>query len=229
MHGTPDIALVLGGLVVILVAARGGGLLAQRLGQPAVLGELLAGVVLGNLGLAGWHGLGALRDSPALELLSQLGVLFLLFMVGLESDVRRMAAVGGSALLVAVVGVVVPMGLGALLTAWWYPQHPNLAHWFVGATLAATSVGITARVLADLGRSDTLEGRIILGAAVIDDVLGLIVLAVVAGLIEAVNAGRTFDTGVLLTIVGKSVLFLGGALLAGSWLSRRVFRIASRV
>ena len=229
MHGIPDLAAVLGGLVVILVAARLGGVLAQRLGQPAVLGELLAGVLLGNLGLLGWHGLAPLRDSPAIELLSQIGVLFLLFTVGLESDVRRMAAVGGSAFLVAVVGVVVPMVLGATLSTWWFPLHQGLSHWFVGATLAATSVGITARVLADLGRADTLEGRIILGAAVIDDVLGLIVLAVVAGLIEAVDAGRVFDIRVLLLIAGKSVLFLGGALLIGSWLSRRVFKFVSSV
>src|SRR4249919_2525704 len=106
MHGMFDLAPVLGALVIILVAARMGGALAQRLGQPPVLGELLAGVVLGNLGLLGWHSLSALRDSAPLELLSQLGVLFLLFTVGLESDVKRMAAVGSSAFLVAVIGVI---------------------------------------------------------------------------------------------------------------------------
>ena len=224
-----DLAPVLGALVVILVAARMGGALAQRLGQPPVLGELLAGVLLGNLGLLGWHGMSVMRESAPLELLSQLGVLFLLFTVGLESDVKRMAAVGSSAFLVAVIGVIVPMLLGATLTAWWYPQHPRLADWFVGATLAATSVGITARVLSDLGRADTLEGRIILGAAVIDDVLGLIVLAVVAGLIDAANAGRPFDAREVLLIVGKSVAFLGGALLVGRGLSKRVFHIARNV
>jgi Kef-type K+ transport system membrane component KefB len=224
-HG-PDILPILGGLVVILAGAKLGGSLFARAGQPAVLGELVVGVVLGNLGLIGFHGLEWVRELESLELLGELGVLFLLFQVGLHSNLPQLMAVGGSSLRVATIGVVVPMVLGYFCSAWFFPDHLTLTHWFVGATLAATSVGITARVLSDIRRTDSVEGRIILGAAVIDDVLGLIVLAVVAGIIEAVGQGRSFDPVVVFWIVLKAAGFLVGALLIGRRLSRRVFRIA---
>jgi Kef-type K+ transport system membrane component KefB len=104
-----------------------------------------------------------------------------------------------------------------------------LADWFVGATLCATSVGITARVLGDLGRASSTEGRIVLGAAVIDDVLGLIVLAVVAGLLDAANLGKTFALGSVLWILAKSLVFLVGAVVIGQWVSPRLFRAAGRL
>jgi Kef-type K+ transport system membrane component KefB len=119
--------------------------------------------------------------------------------------------------------------LGYFTSSWFFPDHNPLTHWFVGATLSATSVGITARVLADLKRTSSTEGRIILGAAVIDDVLGLIVLAVVAGLIEAADRGETFEAMSVAWIVGKSLLFLIGAVLAGQWLSRHAFKFATRL
>jgi Kef-type K+ transport system membrane component KefB len=213
-------------LVVILVGARLGGSLLARIGQPPVLGELLVGVLLGNLGLLGVHGLDWLRELEGIELLAEIGVLFLLFEVGLHSNLGQMIAVGRSSLLVAIVGVVAPMALGYLCSAAFLPQHDPLTHWFVGATLCATSVGITARVLKDLARSESAEGRIILGAAVIDDVLGLIVLAVVAGIIQAVDAGRTFQPVSILWIVAKAIGFLAAAIILGRQLSRRVFRVA---
>ena len=179
-----DLLPILGALALILLGARLGGSLFERLRLPAVLGELVVGVILGNLGLIGVHGLDGVRDLPGLELLAGLGVLFLLFQVGLESDVRQMLAVGPSALLVAVLGVIVPIGLGFAVSRAFFPAQDALVHWFVGATLCATSVGITARVLADLGRTRSVEGRVILGAAVIDDVLGLMVLAVISGAAE---------------------------------------------
>ncbi len=220
---------VLLALVLMLVGARIGGAVAERFAQPPVLGELLAGVVLGNLGLSGWHGLDALRTLPGLELLAQIGVLFLLFEVGLETDVAQMAAVGPSALLVATLGVIAPIALGYFASAWFFPaQHP-LSHWFVGATLCATSVGITARVLRDLRRTRTPEGRIILGAAVIDDVQGLIVLAVVKGVIEAVDRGRAFEASAVLVILAKALAFLGVAFALGRWASRTVFRLGARL
>jgi Kef-type K+ transport system membrane component KefB len=156
-------------------------------------------------------------------------VLFLLFEVGLESDIRKMMAVGTSSLLVAVLGVVVPMVLGYFCSSWFFPTHNPLTHWFVGATLAATSVGITARVLADLKRTTSTEGRIILGAAVIDDVLGLIVLAVISGLIEAADRGQAFHPTSVLWIIGKSLIFLVGAVVVGQWLSRHAFKLATRL
>ena len=228
-HGGVDMLPVLEALALILVLARLGGALFERLKLPAVLGELAAGIVIGNLGLVGFHGLDALKSVPTVEAFAQIGVLFLLFQVGLESDIAKMAAVGLSATLVAVLGVVAPMLLGLGVSEWFLKGHHVLAHWFVGATLAATSVGITARVLGDLGRATSVEGRIILGAAVIDDVLGLVVLAVVAGLIEAADRGRAFDAIGLVAIVGKALGFLVLAVVVGRWLSRVTFRFAARL
>ncbi len=228
-QGGVDMLPVLAALALILVLARLGGALFEYFKLPAVLGELAAGIVLGNLTLVGYHGFDELRSLPTVEAMAQIGVLFLLFQVGLESDVAKMAAVGLSASLVAVLGVVAPMLLGLGVSQGFLGGHHFLTHWFVGATLAATSVGITARVLGDLGRSASVEGRIILGAAVIDDVLGLVVLAVVTGLIAAVDAGRAFDALGLLAIVGKAIGFLVVAVVAGRWLSRVTFRIAARL
>jgi Kef-type K+ transport system membrane component KefB len=225
--GDSELMPVLGALVLMLVGARLGGALFERFGQSAVLGELLAGIVIGNLGLFGLHALEGLRDLKALDILAQIGVLFLLFEVGLETDVRKMHMTGGSALAVAVLGVVAPMLLGYGVSAWFFPSHNPLTHWFVGATLTATSVGITARVLADLKKTTSAEGTIILGAAVIDDVLGLIVLAVVSGVIQAADRGVAFQPLSVLAIVGKALAFLVGALFVGRWISRRTFQVAA--
>lgn len=227
-HTDPIAPLALA-LAIILVAAKIGGELAVRIGQPAVLGELMTGLLLGNLGLVGIHGLEWLRTSEFLDLLARLGVLLLLFQVGLESTVKQMLSVGGTAMLVATVGVVVPMGLGWLCSALLLPDHPTVVHAFVGATLCATSVGITARVLKDLGSSQTPEARIILGAAVIDDVLGLVVLAGVSGVIAATAAGTRFSVLGLGWIVAKAAVFLVGALALGLWLTPRVLRQAARL
>jgi Kef-type K+ transport system membrane component KefB len=227
--GAIDMLPVLEALALILVLARLGGALFERLRLPAVLGELSAGILLGNLGLVGFQGFDAIRSLPVVEAMAQLGVLFLLFRVGLESDVAKMAAVGLSATLVAVLGVVAPMLLGLGVSQAFLAGHHPLTHWFVGATLAATSVGITARVLGDLGRAASVEGRIILGAAVIDDVLGLVVLAVITGLIEAANAGRAFDAMGLAAIIGKALGFLITAVIVGRWLSSVTFRFAARL
>src|SRR5204863_9659619 len=180
----------------------------------------------GNLGLLGFHGFDALRGLEGLDILAQIGVLFLLFQIGLQSDLRQMVAVGASSMLVAVLGVIAPMVLGYFCSRWFFPAHNVLTHWFVGATLCATSVGITARVLADLGKTASTEGRIILGAAVIDDVLGLIVLAVISGIIAAADSGRRFEPTAVLGILGKAVGFLAAALVIGQWVSKQVFRVA---
>jgi len=190
-----------------------------------VLGELLFGMALGNLGLLGFGGLEFLR-APGLEIQAQLGVILLLFQVGLESNVEEMLSVGGSSLLVAVLGVIAPFFLGWGVSAWLLPEEETLAHVFIGATLCATSVGITARVLKDLGKLNTRESKIVLGAAVIDDVLGLVILSVVAGTISAANTGGSLDSLDALAIIGKAVGFLVGAILIGGWLSKRVFRLA---
>src|SRR5262245_53171971 len=220
---------ILGGLAIILAAAKLGGDLATRARQPAVLGELVAGVLLGNLGLIGITGLQGLESNATLETLAQIGVIILLFEVGLESTVGDMMKVGVTAVLVATLGVIAPFVLGWLVGALLLPAESWYAHAFLGATLTATSVGITARVLKDLGKSTTPEARVILGAAVVDDVFGLVILAVLSGIIAAANAGTPMDFGSVGLIVVKAGLFLGGALALGRLLSPRVFGLASRL
>ena len=127
---------VLEALVIVIVFGKLGGALFARLKQSPVLGELLAGIVLGNLGLAGFHALDGLKQMAGLDLLAQIGVLFLLFSVGVESDMARMFAVGRSSLAVAVLGVVAPLVLGWFTSRTLLPGHPELMYWFVGATLS---------------------------------------------------------------------------------------------
>jgi Kef-type K+ transport system membrane component KefB len=227
-HADP-IATVLLSLAVILVAAKLGGDVATRLGQPAVLGELVIGVLLGNLSLVGYTGLDGIKTDPSISLLAGLGVIVLLFEVGLESTVGQMLKVGLTAFVVASVGVIGPFALGWGVGAWLLPQASSYVHAFLGATLSATSVGITARVLQDLGRSQSREARIILGAAVIDDVLGLVILAVMGGAIAAADRGGELSYVSIGEIVGKATVFLVGSLALGVYLSPRLFRIASKL
>lgn len=220
-----DVVLALG---IIYFAAVLAGEGAVRLGQPAVLGELLAGVLLGNLPLVGIDAFAYITSDPGIDLLARIGVLILLFEVGVESTVRQMLSVGFRALFVALLGVVVPFGLGWLVSAWLLPGGGPYVHVFVGATLCATSVGITARVLKDLGMLPTREARIILGAAVIDDVLGLVLLAVVTGVIAAADSGTVMSYSAMAVIVGKAVGFLVGAVIVGVWLAPRAVEWSSR-
>lgn len=234
-HSDPAAPIVLA-LGVILVLAKVGGDLASRVKQPAVLGELLVGVVLGNLTLLSEAVTGqplaffeAMSTDVHLDMLARIGVIILLFEVGLESTIGQMMKVGLSALLVATLGVAVPFGLGWVAASWLLPHHSVYVHVFIGATLTATSVGITARVLQDLGKSQLTESRIILGAAVIDDVMGLVILAVVTGIIGAANAGTSLALGDIALTLGKALGFLVGSLLVGRWVSPRMFHIASQL
>jgi len=222
---------ILFGLAVLVIAAKAGGLLVQRWGQPSVLGELLVGIALGNLlPLAfGGRGIAFVRNEPTLLVLAEIGVLILLFDVGLEADLRALFKVGWSSLLVALVGILVPILLGWAAAAWLLPESPRLAHVFIGATLSATSVGITARVLKDLGKTQTREGQIILGAAVIDDVLGLVVLAIITGAVATAAAGGPgLSTVAVGGILARAVLFLGITVGLGHLLSRPIIRLAAR-
>jgi Na+:H+ antiporter len=204
-------ALLLG-LVTVWLAAKLAGEAMERIGQTAVLGELLAGVLIGP----GF--LNLVHESEVLDALAELGVLLLLFEVGLESDLDELLRAGLQAALVAVVGVLVPFAAGYAVMAGF--GHPPLLAVFVGATLTATSVGITARVLADLGRLQDAAARVVLGAAVVDDILGLLILAVVTGIVET---GGVALSGVLL-LSGKAVLFLLAAILLGIRLAPRLIR-----
>jgi len=210
--------------IVILLAAKLAGELFERIGQPAVLGELVAGVVVGA------SILGIVPVDPSqpygslVHVMAEIGVAILLFEIGLETDLREMFRVGSSAATVAVVGVVLPFFFGYLF---WhlYEGGASLVAIFVGATLTATSVGITARVLTDIGKINTSEARIIIGAAVIDDILGLLILAVVEGLADT---GQVSILGVT-KLFGLAVGFLAVAMAIGLTTARWLFELVNRM
>jgi Kef-type K+ transport system membrane component KefB len=175
-------------LMVILLTARLFAEVAVSLSVPSVIGELLAGIVLGP-SLLGW-----LEPSEMLKLLAETGIILLLFEVGLETDVRRLVRAGNKSLIVALVGFLLPFLLGFGLS-YWIIGLALLPSLFVGGTLTATSIGVTVRVLTDLRRHNSYEGQVVLGAAVLDDILGVILLGLVyefsiGGGINIVNAGK---------------------------------------
>jgi Kef-type K+ transport system membrane component KefB len=216
--GHLEVPQFLGLLVVMLGTARILGALARRLGQPAVLGELVAGVVLGGsvLGLVD-------PQTDMLHLFAELGVIILLFEIGLETNLRQLLQVGGAATVVALVGVALPFALGYAVCRGL--GFETLVAVVAGATLTATSVGITARVLADLNQLQATESRIILGAAVLDDVIGLVILAVVTGL----TAGQTLTVLGVATTTAIAFGFLAGTLLVGGLVVPPLVRAVSRV
>jgi len=230
-HGNTELGGILLSLVIILLAAKMGGDLCERLHQPAVLGELIFGVILGNLYLFGFHGFEHIKHHISLEILAEIGVIILLFEVGLESNIKEMLSVGLMSFLVAILGVIAPFMLGWAVSLMFLPEASIYIHIFIGATLTATSVGITARVLQDMGKIRSRESKIILGAAVIDDVLGLVILAVVTGIISSVNAGGdgSISSFSVLLIIGKAMLFIFGSLLLGGLVAPRMFRAAAKL
>lgn len=226
-HGLQPLILV--GIAVMLFAGKIGGELFERIKQPAVLGELLSGIVIGNLVLFGFTAAEPLRTNEVIAAIAEVGVIILLFQVGLESDLKEMLEVGWSSLLVAVLGVIVPFLLGWAVSSYFLPSESRLIHIFIGATLCATSVGITARVFKDMGKLATRTARIVLGAAVIDDVLGLMILAVVVGAIKATATGGALSFIEVLLIAGKAIVFLASAILVGQFLVPRLLRTAGRL
>jgi len=278
-HSDPFAPILLE-LALVIVFAIFGRWLATQLNMASVLGELLIGVVIGNIGyyLQGpvfilvmhldsvrhlfeivWsNGLAIVDAAPlvfspqelapggvgeqvvwlfthkgggdyvtmayALWLFSNLGVILLLFMVGLESSVPEMLKVGPKAFAVAVVGVVLPFAMGFGTSIFLLPDVSTPAHLFLGATLCATSVGITARVFQDLRKIHTAEAKVILGAAVIDDVLGLIILAIVVGIV----ATGSLDLVEVGKIVVISLVFLGIAIVFGERIFHWIIRQTAR-
>ncbi|MDQ7815199.1 MAG: cation:proton antiporter [Patescibacteria group bacterium] len=223
-HGG-DAIFILAMLALLVVLAKAAGALAEKIGQVSVLGELVLGMALGALTLFGLNVFEALKADPYVAIFAEFAVILLLFQTGLESDLQRMAKVGLSAFFVAIVGVVCPFLLGTYFVGpWLLPGLTSNAYLFLGATLTATSVGITARVFKDLKITQTRSAQIVLGAAVIDDVLGLLILAVVAAIISAGHVGA----GEIVIIAGKALVFLAGSIVVGrffaphigSWLSR---------
>lgn len=205
-------------LVALLATAKALGSLAQRFGQPAVVGELIAGVLLGTslLGLVN-------PADPVIQSLAELGVLVLLFEIGLHTDLNSLMKVGTEAMTVALVGVVLPFGLGYEVS--YLLGLGALPSIVAGAALTATSIGISARTLSDLNRLDTREGQIVLGAAVLDDIVGLVILSVVAGLVGgvAISAGGVAITSAL--AIGFVIL----AIVIGGLTMPHVFRLIAKV
>ena len=236
------VAGVLLSLVVIYFASKLGGEICVRLNLPPVLGDLVGGVIVGVsvLKLLVFAEPGVLPESSVvinvlqstagleptaaaatfqaqsevISILSELGVIILLFEIGLESELRELIKYGPQAAIVAVVGVVAPFATGTMGLIYLF-HTPLIPAIFAGAALTATSIGITAKVLAEIGRLTSKEGQIIIGAAVLDDILGIIVLAVVASLVKT---GDVEVTNILYLIVSAGV-FLVGAILLGRFLS----------
>ncbi|BAY91827.1 MULTISPECIES: cation:proton antiporter [unclassified Tolypothrix] len=245
-------AAVLLSLVVIYFASKVGGELSNRVGLPPVLGELVGGVVVGisvlhllvfpeggtdssssliiaflqsTAGLTPQAADGVFAaQSEVISVLAELGVIVLLFEIGLESNLKDLMAVGIQATIVAVVGVVAPFAAGTvgLMTLFGIDAVPAI---FAGAALTATSIGITSKVLSEIGRLNSKEGQIILGAAVIDDVLGIIVLAVVASLAKD---GEVDVTKVIFLIISATT-FLLGAILLGNFFNKSFVSIVNRL
>lgn len=205
-------------LLAIFIAAKLFGEIAERLGQPAVLGELVGGVVIGVSGFHLVH-----PHDVTIHLLSELGVIVLLFVIGLETDLKKLMSVGGSATAVAVVGVTLPFlggfAAGQLL------GYGGMVSVFLGAALTATSVGITARVLSDLGHLQDDESQVVLGAAVVDDIIGLVLLTIVGTLAEG---GDLSFLGIgKIVVVAFGFVFL--AIVIGSQLAPMLIRAIDRI
>ena len=200
-------------LLVILLTARIFAELATRLQAPSVIGELFAGVVLGP-SLLGW-----IEPVEAIKLMAEIGIILLLFEVGLETDVKRLVRTGVKSLVVAMVGFVLPLILGFALGYWLFDLS-LLVSLFIGGTLTATSIGITVRVLSDLKRQQAPEGQIVLGAAVLDDVLGVVLLAL---LYEFSISG-----GVSLISAGKVLVFVGAFFVLAPVAARLISLIIKR-
>ena len=254
---TMKVMMVLLQLSLVLASAKLLGALAEKLSIPGVLGELAAGMILGPFALGSLihvpvHGMWvALFPKPIFDavlnrpewpisdelwLVAQLGSVVLLFLAGLHTNLQQFFKYIGPATVCAIGGVVVPFFLGAFATQWfsesvlgryviWYAPEAL----FIGAIMVATSVGITARVLTDIRQLDTPEGVTILGGAVVDDVLGILVLAIIAAIAEAKSAGQAVEVGEILLIAAKAIGFWIGLTAIGLALANRIESLFQRV
>ncbi len=212
-----DIADILLSVIIILISAKVFEELAQRVGQPGVLGELIAGIVIGE------SVLGLIHPDHTLEFLAEIGVILLLFEIGLETEIKELIRVGVDSLLVALAGIALPFALGYVAMRGFGTD--STVSIFAGATLVATSIGITAKVLSDLGKLYSVESRIIIGAAVIDDILGLIILSLLAVLAE------TGSISIKIVGIGliKAIGFLLVAIVIGNILAPQLIRLVDRM
>src|SRR5512141_2920189 len=199
-------------LVAVLVSTKFLGVLSQHIRQPAVVGELIVGVLLGK------SVIGILDPTdPVIVAFAELGVLVLLFEIGLHTDLRSLVKVGNKALVVALVGVAIPFGLGYSVAM--ALGLSMIAAIVAGAALTATSIGISARTLSELCQLDTPEGQIVLGAAVLDDIVGLVILSVVSGLV----GGVALSFGGIAVTTAIAIGFVVAAVLLGSLVIPPVF------
>jgi len=212
-------------IAIILLLAKISNII-ERIGQPPVLGELLIGIILGNLTLLGINIFDPIKDDTIIKFLAELGVVILLFQIGLESNIKDLFKVGARGMIIATVGVVVPFVLGTFIFGpLVLPNLSTYTYLFLGAALTATSVGITARVFQDLGKTDTQEFKMILVAAVIDDVLGLIILAIVSGIVTSGN----LEANHIIWIVLKAFIFLAGAIFLGQLMAPYISKFFSKI
>lgn len=203
-------------IVIALLVARLGGFV-EKFGQPAVLGELIAGAIIGNMILINVPFFEGMKSNEYLHFLAEMGVVILLFQVGLESNVHDMKKVGFKALLVASVGVLLPFVLGRYIAGpMLMPGLTEHAYLFLGATLSATSVGITAKVFKDFSMLHSKEARIVLGAAVIDDVMGLVLLAIVSSIVQT----GTVSMMQVVQTIGLSIALLAGGTIIGGMIAK---------
>ena len=223
-HGT-NISIIFLWIAIVLILAKVSALV-ERVGQPAVLGEILMGICLGNLPLLGIYFFAPMVSNEIMHFLAELGVVILLFYIGMESSVESMVKVGAQSFLVATIGVAVPFVLGTYVAGpLLLPGQSANTYLFLGSILTATSVGITARVLKDIGKSQTAEARIIIGAAVIDDVMGLVILAVVSAIVFK----GSVSMGEMGIILAKAIIFLIGAVLIGMPLAPFLGKFFSKI
>lgn len=206
-----ELLSVLWMIVVIFALAKIAGFFFKKIGMPGLIGEIIVGILLANLiigdktiaGMFGiWKDIGTGMSSENFDILNtlaQIGVMFLLFAVGLETRVKELLSVGKTAFMVALLGVVIPFILGFVYVEFIFDPGNIPSSLFLGAAMVATSVGITARVIKDLNLTNTKESKIIIGAAVIDDVLGMIVLAIVKGIVD--NSGGGIGNIILITVI----------------------------
>lgn len=200
-------------IFIVFVAAQVGAELAQRMRLPAVVGEIAAGVIVGP------HALGWIRITEPLEMLAEIGAVLLLFSVGIETSLKELKKVGLSAIVVGASGVCIPFIAGALWA--WSSGYPSTHAAFIGAAFVATSAGITAKVLQDLGVLDRIESRIILAAAVVDDILAMLLL----GVVTALASGGEVSTSALAIVALQALAFVGLIALVGT----RVMRSSSQL
>lgn len=220
-----DIGSILLALVILLILAHLSARIFNKLGVPGLIGEIVMGIIIANLAIGDWSLMSMLDismgDDPSenyevIELFAELGVIFLLFTVGLDTKISDLLSVGKAAVLVAMMGVIVPFvfGFAAIMII----DGSTIHAMFMAAAMVATSVGITARVIKDMRLIDAKESRIIIGAAVIDDVLGMIVLAVVLGMAES----GTISISSIATITIMAVAFVLIVMAMAKWLVPRV-------